>query len=99
MFVVVMMLPKTIINLNINQLYLQSCRWFICVDREWVFKDVDLHEIAIKLSKPSAEFSSEASQELSIWLYINMIGNTLLLLQQALEMCAVTILKLTNPQI
>ena len=87
---VAMMLPKTIISLNINQLYLQSCR---------CFKDVDLHEIAIKFSKPCAEFSSKVSQELSIWLYIDMIGNTLLLLQQVLRMCAVTILKLINLQI
>ena len=94
-----MMLPEPIIRLNINQLYLQSCRCFIGVNREWVFKNVDLHAIAIKLSKPSAKFSSEASQELSIWLYIDMIGNTLLFLQQALEMCAVSNLKLTNPQI
>ena len=93
-----MMLPEPIIRLNINQLYLQSCWCFICVDREWVFKNVDLHAIAIKVSKPSAKFSSEASQELSIWFGIDMIGNTLLFLQQALEMGAVSILKLNNPQ-
>ena len=44
----------------------------------------DLHAGAIKLSKP-AKFSREASQDLFLWLCFDLIGNTLLSLNQTLK--------------